>query len=329
MTVDVHCHALTPGVEALVGSCPQKLAEWDMTVRMQGEPSAHYNRTTMIPAISPKLTQLQVRLDDMDAMGVDIQVVSPSPTQYYYWAQPELAWEIVRVQNEHIAELCAQAPHRLRGFGNIALQHPQLAVEQLTHCVRQLGLKGIEVSSSVNAAELADARFWPVWSKAQELNCLVFIHPLGTSVGERLNRYYLSNIIGQPLETTIALSQLIFGGVLDHYPGLKILAAHGGGYLPCYAGRSDHAWHARPDARTMAKPLTEYLRQIWFDCLVYEPQAVRRLIEQVGASQVVVGTDYPFDMGHYAIHALLQAVPGLSEAERAAILGGNALQLLG
>src|SRR5262245_28837112 len=221
MTVDLHCHAMTAAVEKLVAGRPEKLAEPEMQRRMQGAASMDYNIKTMLPMAGPKLTNLELRLRDMDAMGVDIQVVSPSPSQYYYWADPDLAREIVRAQNEDIASLCARAPDRLRGLGNVALQHPELAVEQLTHCVRELGFKGIEVSSMVNGLELANERFAPVWAKAEELGCLVFIHPLGTSVGERLNCYYLSNIIGQPLETTIALSQLIFGGVLDRHPGLK------------------------------------------------------------------------------------------------------------
>ena len=329
VTVDLHCHALSVAVEKLVAGRPQKLAEPEMQVRMQGAASTEYNNKTMLPTAGPKLTNLDIRIRDMDAMGVDIQVVSPSPSQYYYWADPELAREIVRTQNENIASMCAQQPQRLRGLGAVALQHPALAVDQLTHCVRELGFKGIEVSSAVNGLELADERFAPVWAKAEELGCLVFIHPLGTSVGERLNRCYLSNIIGQPLETTIALSHLIFGGVLDRYPGLKIVAAHGGGYLGSYIGRSDHAWRNRTDAHSMARAPSDYLRQIWFDCLVYTPEGVRHLVNEVGASQLVVGTDYPFDMGCYDVHGLIDRVPGLSDAERDAILGGNALRLIG
>jgi aminocarboxymuconate-semialdehyde decarboxylase len=328
VTVDLHCHALTIAVEKLVAGHSQKLAEPAMQVLMQGAESTEYNNTTMLPAAGPKLIDLALRLKDMDAMGVDIQLVSPSPSQYYYWAEPDLARDIVRTQNEDIASMCAKHPDRLRGLGNIALQHPQLAVEQLTHCVKDLGFKGIEVSSAVNGVELADDRFAPVWAKAEELGCLVFIHPLGTSVGERLNRYYLSNIVGQPAETTIALSHLIFGGVLDRHPGLRILAAHGGGYLPSYIGRSDHAWHKRTDAHTMLRKPSEYLKQIWFDNLVYTPEGVRHLINHAGVSQVVVGTDYPFDMGSYDVHALVDSIPGLTQDEKDAILGGNALRLI-
>jgi aminocarboxymuconate-semialdehyde decarboxylase len=298
-------------------------------VRLQGAASVEHNVKTMLPVVLAKLTDVEQRLRDMDAMGVDIQVVSPSPTQYYYWADPELAREHVRLQNEQIAELCARHPDRFAGLGMVALQHPELSVEQLEHGVRTLGLRGVEVSSSVNGLELANDAFARFWRKAEELGCLVFLHPLGTSLGERVNQHYLANIVGQPLETTIALSQLIFGGVLDRHPGVKICAAHGGGYLPSYVGRSDHGYRVRPESQQAKRAPSAYLKQLYFDNLVYTPEAIRHLVNEVGASQLVVGTDYPFDMGSYDVHALVEAVPGLSESERAAILGGNALRLLG
>jgi len=284
----------------------------------------------MLPHAFPRLTRVEQRLADMDSMGVDIQVLSPSPTQYYYWADRDRAQQIVRVQNEHVAEVCAQHPDRLIGLGTLALQHAELAAEQLEYGMKRLGLKGVEISTSVNGEELDVARLTPFWRRAEELGALVFIHPFGTTLGERVNTHYLSNIIGQPLETTIALSHLIFGGVLDRHPGLRIVAAHGGGYLPSYCGRSNHGYAVRPEAKAGAQlPPVEYLRKIWFDTLVYEPEALRHLINVVGVSQVVVGSDYPFDMGHYDPHGLLAATNGLSEAERSAILGGNAATLLG
>jgi aminocarboxymuconate-semialdehyde decarboxylase len=187
----------------------------------------------------------------------------------------------------------------------------------------------VEVSTAVAGRGIADPRFEPIWAAAERLGALVFIHPLGCSLAERLNFAYLSNSVGQPVETAVALSQIIFSGLLDRYPRLKICAAHGGGYLPTYAGRMEHAWQTRSDARTMARPPSSYLRQLWFDSLVYAPAAVRHLIDVVGVSQVVVGTDYPYDMGDYGVHALIDGIPGLSEAEREAILGGNLVALLG
>jgi len=329
LTVDLHCHVLSLEVEQLVAQRPQKLAEPEQALRFQGAASVEHNAKTMLPAVLAKLIDVEQRLRDMDAMGVDIQVLSPSPTQYYYWADPELARESVRLQNERIAELCAGHPERFAGLGMVALQHPELALEQLEHGVKKLGLRGVEVSSSVNGLALAADELARFWANVEELGCLVFLHPLGTSLGERVNEHYLSNIIGQPLETTIALSQLIFSGVLDRFPGVKICAAHGGGYLPSYIGRSDHGYRVRPEGRRAQRAPSAYLKQLYFDNLVYTPQALRHLIHEVGLSQVVVGTDYPFDMGSYDVHALVEAIPGLSEDERAAMLGGNAVKLLG
>jgi aminocarboxymuconate-semialdehyde decarboxylase len=328
-TVDMHCHVMVPSIEKLVADRPQKLAEPDLQLRLIGARSVEHNLRHMLPAAAPKMVNLSLRLADMDRMGVDLQVISPSPGQYYYWADYELARELVRNQNEEISRVCRQHPQRLLGLGNVALQHPELAVEQLEYAVRDLGLKGVEISSSVGGREIADPSFEGFWAAAQALGCVVFIHPFGTSLGERVNRFYLQNMIGQPLETTIALSNLIFYGVLDRHPGVKILAAHGGGYLPTYIGRSNHGYRVRPEAREIEYPPVEYLRRMWFDDLVYEPHALRHLIDAVGVSQVVVGTDYPFDMGHYEVHDLLESVPGLKKLDRAQILGGNALRLLG
>jgi len=329
-TVDLHCHVLVPAVEALVAGRPQKMAEPGIMRATMGEASVAHNNAVMLPKAFLKLTNIHHRLADMDEMGVDVQVVSPSPTQYYYWADDDLAERVVAVQNEAIAELAAAHPGRIVGLGTAALQNPAMAVAQLRRAVRELGLKGVEISTSVNGKELSDPALRPFWAEAEALGATVFIHPFGTTLGDRTNTHYLVNTIGQPLETTVALSHLIFGGVLDAYPGLKIVAAHGGGYLPTYPGRSRHAWQVRPEAA--ADALTDpaaLLRRIWYDTVVYDAVAVRHLIDRVGVSQVVVGTDYPFDMGHYDVHGLIGGVPGLDDPDRAAILGGNAAALLG
>lgn len=328
LTIDMHCHVVVPQVEALIGNHHEKIAEMAQLSAGMGPASVEHNNKVMLPSAGPRLVNLDMRLADMESMGVDVQVISPSPTQYYYWADPDLAERFVREQNEGIASLCERHPTRLMGLGNVAVQHPELAVRQLDYAVHELGLKGIEVSTTIGGLELADRRFDAVWAKCEELSCVVFIHPFGTSLGERIDRFYLGNTIGQPLETTVALSSLIFAGTLDRHPGLKIVAAHGGGYLPTYAGRSDHAWRVRPEAGMPRMAPSEYLKRIWFDTVVYDPMALRHLIEQAGVDQVVVGTDYPFDMGHYQIHQLLDEVEELDAAGREKILGGNAQRLL-
>ena len=327
VTVDFHCHVVAPAAEKLVAGRPEKQAEPDMARKAMGAESAEIN-FIQIKDLGAKLTNVPERLRLMDAMQVDIQVLSPSPSQYYYWADYDLARDLVSVQNENIAELCAQHPERFFGLGNVALQHPDLAAEQLEHAVKKLGMRGVEVSTFIGGKELADEAFVKFWAKAEELQCILFIHPWGTSLGERVNQHYLANTIGQPIETTLALSHLIFGGTLDRYPGVKICAAHGGGYLPSYLGRSEHAFKNRADASKMLRSPADYLKQMYFDTLLYTPEALRHLIAEVGISQVVVGTDYPFDMGDYDPVGLVHSIPGLTDSERRAILGGNALRLL-
>jgi len=329
LTVDMHCHVIVPAIEEMTNGRPEKTAELQEQAHGMGAASVEHNRQVMLPEAGRRLVSLEARLADMDSMGVDIQVISPSPSQYYYWADRELATDLVRQQNESIAALCEQHPNRLCGLGNVALQHGDLAPRQLDYAIRELGLKGVEISTQIAGRELADPALQPFWAKAEELGCVVFIHPFGTSLGSRVDQYYLANSIGQPLETTIALSSLIFSGTLDRHPGLKLVAAHGGGYLPAYSGRSDHAWRVRPEASRPAQPPSGYLSNIWFDTLVYDPVSLQHLIERVGASQVVAGTDYPFDMGDYQLHRLVDDVAGLSDEEKARILGGNACRLLG
>ena len=327
--VDTHCHVLVPAVEKLVAGHPLKIAEDQANLKVSGDASVQFNREQMLPTVVPRLLDPEVRIADMDAMGVDIQLLSPAPSQYYYWADEDLAARIVAVQNDAIQQLCLQYPQRFVGLAAIALQHPQLAVAQLEHAVLELGLKGVEISTHVGNLELGDERLQPFWARAEALGALVFIHPFGSQVGERLASWYLSNLVGQPLETTLALSQLMFSGTLDRYPQLRILAAHGGGYLPFYCGRSDHAAKVRPEVQGARLLPSQYLRNLWFDSLVFSPQAVRQLIDQVGIGQVVLGTDYPFDMGAYDLHWLVEQVPGLDASQRQQLLSGNALQLLG
>jgi aminocarboxymuconate-semialdehyde decarboxylase len=328
-TVDFHCHIFVPSIERHVASLPEKAAEVQQLAVTSGAASAAFNQRVMLPIAAPKLTTLATRLQDMDAMGVDLQVVSATATQYYYWADHDLASILVKEQNEAIAATCTKHPDRLTGLGNVSLQHPELAAAQLQYLVRDLGLKGAVISSSVNGTSLGAPSLAPFWKKAHELECVVFIHPFGTTMGTRLDQYYLSNLVGQPLETAIALSELIFSGTLDQCGKAKIVAAHGGGYLPTYIGRSDHGFKVRPEAAGCAKAPHQYLKDIWFDTVVYDGLALRHLIDRVGVSQVVMGTDYPFDMGDYAQHELISSIASLTEIERAKLLGGNALRLLG
>jgi aminocarboxymuconate-semialdehyde decarboxylase len=234
--IDMHAHVMVQAVEGLVANEDGRRAEAAQFAAWMGVESNAHNRT-LGPVYQPKFADLSVRFADMEAMGVDIQAISTSPTQYHYWAGEALAERIAAAANEYIAGLVAAHPARFAGLGAVSLQHPRLAVAQLERAVQQLGLRGVEVSTRVRDRELADPAHEPFWEAAAALGAVVFIHPMGCTLGERLSRYYLGNVIGNPAETTVALSHLIFAGVLERYPALKVVAAHGGGYLPYYIAR--------------------------------------------------------------------------------------------
>jgi predicted TIM-barrel fold metal-dependent hydrolase len=272
------------------------------------------------------------RLKGMDAQAIDMEVLSINP--FWYRKDRDLAAEIVRVQNEKLAELSATRPDRFAAFASLALQYPDLAVQQLETAVKKLGLRGAAIGGSVAGEEFSDPRFHPVWAKAEELGAVLFIHPQSTP--ELAKRFkgngWLANTIGNPLDTTIALQHLIFEGTLDRFPGLKIIAAHGGGYLASYAPRSDHACfvapqNCNPEIKLKKKP-TEYLNQLYFDALVFTPEALRHLVAQVGASQIVLGSDHPIPWEEHPVDHVF-ATTTLSDDEKAAILGGNAARLFG
>ncbi len=310
-TVDVHAHCEIAGVREMMGSAPSA------------------NRAL---TIGPD------RLRAMDALGIDVEVLSINP--FWYEVDRDLARRLVREQNEGLAEICAAYPDRFVALATVALQHPDLAAEQLEEGVQTLGLRGGSVGASIGGEELASPRFDPFWAKAEELDVPIFLHPQGVpELGSRLQgNGMLGNVIGNPLATTIALSHLIFEGTLDRFPRLKICAAHGGGYLPSYVDRSDYGCGTRPAECTgpLNKRPTEYVKQLYSDSLVFTSEALRHLVAVLGVSQIMIGTDYPYPWTTTPDDARVPrflpvdhvlGTPGLSDADRIAILGGNAANL--
>src|SRR5215510_9900081 len=316
-TVDVHAHCAVPEAMALMG------------MKLAGPGSS-------LPPLLHMATQVSERLRAMDEQGIDVEALSINP--YWYKADRDVATQICKMQNEKLAEACAANPDRFVAFATGALQHPDLAAQQLEEGVKKYGLRGAGIGGSVNGEELSDPKFHPFWAKAEQLGVLVFIHPQATGApSELLSRFkgngYLFNVIGNPLETTIALSHLIFEGTLDKFPGLKICAAHAGGFLPSYAGRSDAGCLTRPDLcpggthGPIKKKPSEYLKQMYYDTMVFNTEGVSHLAKEVGVGQLVVGTDFPYPWTKTAVDLILQT-PGLSDADKAAILGGTAARLL-
>jgi aminocarboxymuconate-semialdehyde decarboxylase len=325
-TVDVHAHVLLPAVDSLVADSPGLAGARALDARRNGAAALAVSGS-MVRERIPRLTDVTARLAAMDTQGVDVQLVSPSPSHYHYWADEDSAEKLYLLANEATAAHCSAAPERLRGLGLAPLQHPEQAVRALDHALEQ-GLAGVEISSHAPGRELSDPAYEPFWSRAEETGALLFLHPFGCTLDERLDQWYLSNTVGQPTENAVALSHLIFSGVLDRHPGLKLIAAHGGGYLPTHIGRSDHAWSTRPDAGTgCAHPPSSYLKRLYFDSLVHDPHVLRELIRVAGADRVLLGSDFPFDMGTEDPVGALRAAR-LSDADFHAVRGGNAAALL-
>ena len=328
LRIDIHCHYLNRDAAAKLAHLNP--GQYEPSVKFASALTREVNVKQMQDRAA-KLSTIEVRLKDMDRMGIDIQAVSPAPQQTYYWTEPGLGAEVSRMVNDRLAEIVAKWPDRFVGLGTVPLQNVELAVIELERCVKQLGLRGVEINPNVAGKELTDPslnldRFF---AKARELDIVIFMHPIGFTQGDRLMDHYLNNVIGNPLDTTVGASHLIFGGVMERHPGLKIVLPHAGGFLGHYWARMDHAWRARPDCRTVIKkPPTSYLKKFFFDTITFDPEMLRNLIDKFGAAQVLLGTDYPFDMGEEDPVGLINSVPRLPPAEKQRIMGGNAARLL-
>jgi aminocarboxymuconate-semialdehyde decarboxylase len=323
VTVDAHSHVGVPRAAEFV---KPHLAASPMVAFANEETRALGRKQEQDVAARASLEQ---RLADLDALGLDMQVIKPPPAQCYYAVPLEIAVKAAQMVNDGIAEFVARRPDRLKGFGTVPMPDGREAATELERCVGKLGFKGVEVLTNVNGRELSDPAFAPFWAKAEQLGVLVMIHPNGFTHAERLGRFYFNNVIGNPLETTIALQYLIFDGVLERQPRLKILAAHGGGYLASYAGRMDHAWGARSDAHgALPHPPSSYVKRVYFDSVVFTPHQLKELVRVYGADHIVLGTDYPFDMGEYDPIGHVSACD-FAGAETAAICGGTIKGLLG
>ncbi len=326
--VDIHCHYLNPAVNAKTKDL--NAAKYDPTAIFANDLTNETNHKQMITR-APKLMGIEERIKDMDKMGVDIQAISPAPYHYFYFTEHDRGASLARDVNEGIASLVAAHPDRFVGLGSVPLQNPELAVQELEYAVKTLGLRGVEINTNVNGKNLTDPSLGleKFFAKANELGTVIFLHPMGFTQGERLTNHYFNNVIGNPLDTTIAVSHLIFDGVVARNPKIKFIAAHGGGYIAHYWARMDHAWRARKDCRTVIKraPST-YLEKFYFDSITFDPMMLKHLIDRFGAEHVLMGTDYPYDMGEDDPRGLIAAVKGLPAAQRKQIEGLNAMKLL-
>ncbi|WP_308016588.1 MULTISPECIES: amidohydrolase family protein [Streptomyces violaceusniger group] len=331
LVVDVHAHLWAAEVETMARTLPGHAERIALDLRRLGPLSAKTAADRFVNEL-PLLVDVNRRLAAMTAAGVDVQVVSVTPTQYHHWiTDPGAARDLARLTHEAVAGHCVRRSGRLTGLGVVPQQFPEWTVEALDDALTR-GLRGVEIATHAPdpcggpPIELSDRRYDDLWARAAERGAVIFVHPGGCTLDERLAHWYLANSVGQLVEHAVALSHLIVGGVLERFPGLTVLAAHGGGHLPAMTSRADHAWHARREARTTQLPPSEYLSRLYVDSLVYEPAALRRLVDALGTERVLLGSDFPFDMGVPDPAERLRAV-GLDVVATAAIAGGTAARI--
>jgi aminocarboxymuconate-semialdehyde decarboxylase len=326
ITIDAHTHIAVPAAGAYIkpyldlSTIPLGHFATDDTKALNAKQEAD---------VRGPMTTYDDRFKIMDTMGVDMQLTMPPPPQLYHTVALEYAVPAARMINDGIAEFVSKHPDRFIPCGTVPMQDGNEAAKELEYLAKTLKFKAIEILTNVAGRELSDPAFAPFWKKAEELDILVVIHPNGFTEGKRLSRFYFNNVIGNPFETALALHYLIFDGVLERHPKLKIYAMHGGGYLGGYSGRIDHAWGARSDAHVLPKPPTHYLKQVYVDNVVFTPHQLEALVKVFGADHIVMGTDYPFDMLEYDPIGHINSAAGLDDPARAAMCGGNAKKLLG
>jgi len=273
-----------------------------------------------------RMTDMSARFKELDKMGIDMQVISPSLIHHNTEPMaPSKALKIVQRVNDSVAEAVAEHPDRLAGIGIVPLQDPKMSAKELDRMIMKNGLRGVQISTVVRGDELGDKKFHSFWRKAQQLDVPIFIHPAGNS-DPRLKKFGLAFMVGQPYEEALAMSSLVYEGVLDKFPKLKLLIAHGGGYLPYYAGRQDNAYRAGRDGGSLKGSMSSYIRKFHYETVVFNPDMLDFLSTKVSANNIVMGTDFPF--GETNPISFIRKTKKLSRAQQDAILGKNAARLL-
>ena len=322
--IDCHAHLMVPEIYAITGP-------HTMFVKSNTDPAMSEEARQGVgereAVLVSRMSDVTERIARMDAMGVDMQVLSSSLVQQVtYWAEPQESLKMERMLNDRMAAAVSANPERLIGLGGVPLAAPALAVAELERCVGELGLAGVGISTTAREMELGDAALWPFWEQAEELGALVYIHPAGNT-GARFAKWYLWNSVGQAFEEAMAIASLMYEGILDAFPRLKICVSHGGGYMPYYMGRIARNYVEKPATRVnMKKSPAEYLRMLYYDSCVYQPEVLEALVKRVGAEQIVLGSDYP--VGEPKPVEFVESC-ALTPDDKHKIIGTNAARLFG
>jgi aminocarboxymuconate-semialdehyde decarboxylase len=325
-TIDTHSHVLTEETAALLRQAAPKVP---VTITPIDEAVAVLDVGGTAYRPFPRGGyDIEHRLRDMDAVGVDVQVLSATPQTYLYNQEASLGAAMSAIQNDQIAKHIAAHPKRFMGIATLPMQDLKRAADELKRAMTKLGLRGTMIGSNIMGKNLDDSSFEPLWATAEELDAFVFVHPNNVAGADRLKLYYLRNLIGNPLDTTIAAACLIFGGVLDRHPKLKVCLAHGGGFVPYQAGRWQHGWAVRPEPKVnVSEPPQNIIGRFFYDTILHSDQSLQFMIAQAGSDRVVLGSDYPYDMGMVDCVKHVRSLK-ISDADKASILGGRAAQLL-
>ena len=326
MNIDLHNHVVPP---AIVDALTRNPARYGTGVE-EKDGKRYFNVHGRIAELQRTFYDADAKVEWMDRSRIDIAGISVGPPIYFYDLSAEIGLEAARLANDGIAQMVQKHPGRLRGLAHLPMQDPDAAIAELERVVKEHGFRGVEVGTSIEGRPLADERFRKVLKTIEQLDCFLFTHPYQCLAKGWMDDYYLNNFIGFPLDTTMMVAHLMYSGALDELKTLKILLAHGGGYVPYQIGRFIHGFNVRPEPKVKTKTSpAELLRRFYFDTLTHDPQAARHLIDRVGADRVVIGSDHPFDMGPPDLMGAIDAIPDLSASEREYVCSLTALSLLG
>lgn len=324
-TIDTHAHFFPPNYIDLIarhgGRCGTSVARDD-----KGQVFIQVGLLLRTGPIVPAFYDLDARLAEMDREGVDVHVLSLTQPMVY-WADDQLGLDLCIAFNDAVSEAHRKHPQRIYGFACLPMQNPRLALEELERAAKLPGIRGIYMATVVRDRDLSDRSFWPVYERCQALGLPIFLHPMMVN-NERMKQYYLINLLGNPFETAIAASHLIYGGVMDAFPTLEVSLPHAGGALPILRGRLDQGWLIRPECKHLPRRPSEYLTRFTYDTISYNVDILADLVKLVGAERIMMGTDYCFDIAYTEPVKVVEETPGLNDEQRALILGGNAQRLL-
>ena len=324
--IDLHNHVIPENVIQAIKREPEK---FHTKIEEKGG-KRYFDNHGRIAELLPEFHDVEAKVEWMNRVKLDIAAISVAPPIYFYGLKPETGLEAARLANDGIAQMVAKHPGRLRGMAHLPMQDPDAAIIELERVVREYKFKAVELATSIEGAPLADPKFRKVLKTIEQLGCFVFAHPYQCLAHGGMDAYYMHNFVGFPLDTTLMLALLMFSGALDELKTLRILCAHGGGFMPYQIGRFTHGFNVRAEPRmnTQTSP-GEFFKRFYFDSLTHHPQSTRHLIDMAGADRIVIGTDHPFDMGPDDPMAAIDAIPNLTAGEREWVCTLTAQSLLG